>query len=409
MRPSAAPIRPLAANSSPCSKYERAGFNRDGDGCSRYKAVIAAMTMNMQYTRSVLSRVMALAFGLALTAAGAASPEAQALFKDGIALREKGDLPGALAVLRRAAQLDPSLPHIRREIGLILIEQRDFSGAAVELHQVIRADPADFQSRYNLALALANAGQVQEALQEAGLLVQLKPRWALAFYGLGHIHALAGDADNAMQAFRTSLSLNPKYYRAWFEMGKLLAGRGDHNGAIQAFASAVRLQPNSAAARYRLAVLLQKTGRTAAAAQEFAAARNVQAERGKGERAAAAYRLGIERLEKGDYSGAAAALEQAKGQRPDFDEIHSMLAEVHEQWGADLESRSDLDGALSHYQRAVALAASPETLNHVGVLLARTGRLDAAIESFRGALRLDSGFAKADKNLRKALALKAQR
>src|SRR5215469_10598002 len=143
--------------------------------------------MNMQYTRSVLWGVMVLAFGLAPAPTNAASPEAQALFKNGIARREKGDLPGALAVLRRAAELDPSLPQVHREIGLILIEQRDFSGAAIELYKVLQADPADFQSHYNLALALANAGQVQEALREAGRLVRLKPRWALAFYGLGHI------------------------------------------------------------------------------------------------------------------------------------------------------------------------------------------------------------------------------
>src|SRR5690242_995343 len=114
--------------------------------------------MRLQYTRSVVWRVLALAYVLVPGLTQATSPEAAALFQHGIALREQGDLPGALDYFRRAAKLDTSLPHVHREIGLILIEQRDFSGAVVEFRTVVEADPGDFQSRYNLALGLANAG-----------------------------------------------------------------------------------------------------------------------------------------------------------------------------------------------------------------------------------------------------------
>src|SRR5262249_13042619 len=116
----------------------------------------------------------------------------------------------------------------------------------------------------------------------------------------------------------------------------------------------------------------------------------------------------IERLGNGDYPAALAELERAAGLRPDFPETRAMLAQVHEEWGADLESGGDAKAALSHYQSAVTWLPSAETLNHLGVLLARTGQLDAAIDRFRGALKLDSSFRNAEQNLRQALALKAK-
>jgi tetratricopeptide (TPR) repeat protein len=348
-----------------------------------------------------------LACALASGLTQATSPEAAALFQQGSALREKGDLPGALDRFRRAARLDPALPHVHREIGLILVEQRDFSGAAAEFRKVVETDPGDFQSGYNLALALANGGRVPEGREEIRRLLRSKPRWAMGFYGLGHIEVLAGNVESAVQAFRTALSLDPDSHRTWFELGKLLADQDDREGAIQAFQSAVRLQPDSAPARHRLAVLLQKTGQSGPAAEAFAAARALREKRLQGEQAAAAYRNGIERLENSDYPAAAAELERAAGLRPDFPETRAMLAHVHEQWGAELESGGDVKAALSHYHSAVTWMASAETLNHLGVLLARAGQLDAAIDRFREALKLDSGFRNAEQNLRQALALKA--
>ena len=355
----------------------------------------------------MVRKVLVLAIGLVMGFMQAAGPEAAALFKEAAALRAKGDLPGALARFRRAAKLDPALPRVHREIGLILLEQRDFSGAAGEFRSELQSDAADFQSRYNLALALANAGQLPESRKQIRLLLRQKPRWAPAYYGLGHIEALAGNREQAVQALRTALVLEPGSYRASFELGKLLADGGDREGAIEAFQNAVRVQPESAAARYRLGLLLQQTSRRESASHEFAAARELRDKRANGEQAAVAYRNGIQRLEFGDYAGAVAELERAGNLRPDFVEIRSALAQVHEQWGAGLESRGDSGSALAHYRSAVALEASPESLNHIGVLEARIGQLDAAIESFRAALRLDAEFTNADQNLRQALSLKA--
>ena len=49
-----------------------------------------------------------------------------------------------------------------------------------------------------------------------------------------------------------------------------------------------------------------------------------------------------------------------------------------------------------------------ETYNHIGVLLAKTGQLDPAIENFRAALAIDPEFRNARVNLEQAQRLKQE-
>ncbi|HJZ99998.1 MAG TPA: tetratricopeptide repeat protein, partial [Candidatus Solibacter sp.] len=242
--------------------------------------------------------VLALVLSLSVTFVAAQSPRARDSFGRGVALRDKGDKPAALEQFRFAARLDPKLPFVHREIGLILLDRRDFAGAAAAFHEAARQDPRDFDSRYNLALSLANAGKVKEGIAEVRRLILDKPGWALPFFGLGHMYVLAGEPRQAEQALQTALRLDPTMYRAHFELGKLLDERGDIEGAIEAYQGAVKASPESASARHRLAMLLQRTGNREQASEEFEAARRIRENRANGEQAATAYQQALEMLER---------------------------------------------------------------------------------------------------------------
>jgi tetratricopeptide (TPR) repeat protein len=352
--------------------------------------------------------VLAAVLSLSVAFVAAQSDRAHDFFGRGVALLDKGDKPAALEQFRFAARLDPKLPFVHREIGLILLDRRDFAGAAAAFHEAARQDPRDFDSRYNLALSLANAGKVKEGIAQVRRLILDKPGWALPFFGLGHMYVLAGEPRQADQALQTAIRLDPTMYRAHFELGKLLDKEGDIEGAIEAYQGAVKATPDSAAARHRLAMLLQRTGKRDQASEEFEAARRIRENRANGEQAATAYQQALEMIERDEFEAAFATLNRAAGLRPDFPEIQAALAEAHLHWGVKLEQEGRFSEAAAQFLEVLKRKADAETENHAGVLLAKAGQLDAAIESFRRALALEPEFRNAEVNLHQALRLKLE-
>jgi len=76
---------------------------------------------------------------------------------DGAALEKSGDLRGALAKYRDAAQLDPSHAGIRTNYGVALLRMGKWSEGLDELHQALQLDPHNEQIRAALKDALSQA------------------------------------------------------------------------------------------------------------------------------------------------------------------------------------------------------------------------------------------------------------
>ncbi|MFN0165138.1 MAG: tetratricopeptide repeat protein [Bryobacteraceae bacterium] len=335
------------------------------------------------------------------------APE-QAHIRRGIELRDAGDAVGALAQFQRALELNPKHAAIHREVGLLLLERRDFSAAAASFRQAWTLNPADFDSHYNFALALANAGKKQEAVGVLRRLVARKPDFALAYFGLGHVLTELGQLDPAERDFRQSVRLDPSLHRAHFELGRLVERKGDAPAAISSYRAAIARRPDFTAARYRLATLLRQSGDERGARAELDTVRQIMASRSKGERAGSAYVKGLDLVDRGDLEGGIRELERARELRPDFEEIGAALAASYEQWAVAAERNGNVDEAVRRFGEALRFEANPETENHVGVLLAKAGRLDEAMIRFRAALALRPGYSSARRNLDRALALKTQ-
>ena len=336
---------------------------------------------------------------LYVSCALAGSTPADRAFEDAAKLRDAGRKIEALRAFSRAARLNPDLPFVHREIGLLLLDRRDFKGAAAAFRAAAARDRTDAESRYNLALSLANDGLSDQGLKELSALKEDRPDWALPWFGSGHIYVLQGRAQDAEEAFRKAVELDPKLYRAQFELGKLLEQKGDREGAIKAFDAGTHSGPDSAAARFRLAKLLRQAGRPDEANREFAAVRELRDRRIRGEQSAVAYRQGLLYAGQKNYSAALRELKRALELRPDFPELPSALAATYEEDAIALEKRGDSTGAIKQLEEALKLIPSAETENHLGVLLGKQGLLAQAMVHFRRALDLQPGFQNARKNL----------
>jgi Flp pilus assembly protein TadD len=83
----------------------------------------------------------------------AADPMAGAAYSNlgVIAMRHK-NWDRALTLLQKAEKLEPAMPGIRLNIGLVKYRRGDYPGAVAPLASVVRDEPNSFQARYLLGL-----------------------------------------------------------------------------------------------------------------------------------------------------------------------------------------------------------------------------------------------------------------
>ena len=93
----------------------------------------------------------------------------------GVLRARRGDLPGALASLRRATELAPGLIDAQRELAAQAWKAQDWTTVLAALTAVIAWEPGDAMAHLALARALGEQGQHEEAARELAIAQRLNP------------------------------------------------------------------------------------------------------------------------------------------------------------------------------------------------------------------------------------------
>jgi tetratricopeptide (TPR) repeat protein len=118
-------------------------------------------------------------------------------------------LAEATAALERSAALDPELPGIDRELGLVRFELGDFEGAREALERAVAREPDDAELRLRLGLAWLSLGELPRAEQQFELAARDPELRALALYNVGVTRELSGRRDRAREAYQRAIALDP--------------------------------------------------------------------------------------------------------------------------------------------------------------------------------------------------------
>jgi serine/threonine protein kinase/tetratricopeptide (TPR) repeat protein len=155
--------------------------------------------------------------------------------------------PGeAVGYLRVALALRPDSPGILNILGIALRDQGDQPGAVAAFQKAIALKPDFATARENLLHILRDQGDLPRAVAAFQEAIAFKPGYAQAYLNLGHaLHALE-DLPGAVAAFQKAIALKPDFAQAHLGLGEALEDQGDLHGAVAAYQKAIALKPDYA-------------------------------------------------------------------------------------------------------------------------------------------------------------------
>jgi tetratricopeptide (TPR) repeat protein len=321
----------------------------------------------------------------------------------GQALEHKGRLDEAIAEYREALRLKPDWPEARTNLGIALLRKDLLNEAIVEFWEALaskRLFPEAYNAHYSLGKALERKGLTDEAIAEYRKALRLNEDYPEAHTDLGA--ALMNgkrDADGAIVAFRAALhskKVFPEAYKAHTNLGIALSAKGQLDQAIEEHKEAIRLKPDYPQAHYELGAALEAKGRTDAAIAEYR-----EALRLKNDYPEAHTNLGADLAAKGRLDEAIKEYQEALATKQRFPEA----CQAHYGLGQALGRKGLVDDAIREYREALRLKGDGAADHYqFGSFLQAKRRLDDAIDEFHKALRIQKDYPEARTNLGNALA-----
>jgi tetratricopeptide (TPR) repeat protein len=274
----------------------------------------------------------------------------------GVAAAGQKDFLAAEDYFRKAAQWDPSLPTLDRNLGMAAFYAAQYSDAIAPLWHHLEQHPDDMRARAALGLSYFEAEKYSAALETLQLLkaeeVSTDPGLSLAYavslaktgkYDEGMsrmksleqanpdsagVHVAIGEAyadqklyGTAIEEYRKALALDPSQARTHFLLGLSLMHESTQADAAQEFRAALALDPKDAITKYHLAyslIQMQKKDEGQALLREVVVENPNYAD--------AFYQLGKLQLEQGDAKTAISNLETSAKLSPTSDYIHYQLS-----------------------------------------------------------------------------------
>jgi tetratricopeptide (TPR) repeat protein len=304
---------------------------------------------------------------------------APALYVDGFAELQRGNLPRAIELFRQSAAQDPlvagsgvesgalgqaarglrdgSLERAAEDIavaielaperaephriqGLIYLANRQPDAAAKALRTAITLDPRDERSRLALADALVISGDLPAAKASLQDLLMVLPSSGRARYKLGLVSQRQGLYADAIRELTTAAGLKPLLglNSVYQTIGALARSQQLYDAAIAAFSQRVDLIPNDAGAHHELGEMYFRQSRPTEALAEFTAAVMLNPTRADSHAA-----IGQVHLRGGNYAEAVAAARRAVALDSSHKEARYVLATSLVRMGNVDEGKRELE------------------------------------------------------------------
>lgn len=202
-----------------------------------------------------------------------------ALHLRGVALRAKGDLPGARAAFEGALKIEPKhFAAVAALVGLD-VQENKLDAARQRIDAAVIGNPQNVQARIALFNVMARQGakpdQLLGAIDDA---IKANPGEAAPRVAKITQLSTTKDISGAAAAAQQALAALPQHPDVLDAAGRALANAGDYQQAISAFNKLVNAAPRSPQPYFRLADLHARRGDQAAVSSSLARAFEVAPE-----------------------------------------------------------------------------------------------------------------------------------
>jgi type IV pilus biogenesis/stability protein PilW len=157
------------------------------------------------------------------------------------------------------------------DIGLGALAEGNMPKAIAELRKAVESSPNNARYHHALGNAYLRGGETDQAIVEFRRAVELDPRLAEAYNDLGAAYTRREQWDRAIDAFRKALA-NPRYLspeRAYTNLGNIYMVQGRYAMAAEEFRRVMDIVPQSPDGYFFLGRALLAQGKTAEAKEQF--------------------------------------------------------------------------------------------------------------------------------------------
>src|SRR5215468_5043398 len=143
----------------------------------------------------------------------------QHLLAEAHAAQSRKDFRSAADAYRRATELDPSIPELWANLGLMDHEMGESSDAIRCFNKAIRLNPTLFVPQLFLGIEYLGAKNPEAALPYLERAEKLNPSDAQAALFLGRAYEMLDRADRAAEAYARATEITPENGSAWLNLG----------------------------------------------------------------------------------------------------------------------------------------------------------------------------------------------
>lgn len=287
----------------------------------------------------------------------------------------------AESIFRQILNQQPRHADSMQMLGLLLHQRGDVAGAISLLRGAAEINPASPGYHANLGLMLASAQQWPAAIESYRRALAIQPNLAEVHNNLGNALRSMGRVAEAIAAFESAVAINPELYGARLNLASALSAQGEYERAISVYQSALAIRPDDAVTRSQLGSVLHSAGRIDQAIVELQRAVEQQPKLD-----AALNNLGVALKDAGEFSRAIEVFGRALVISPNDGDYVANLGNVY-------LLKGDVDEAADLYRRALALRPkAAHAHNNLGNALKDLGQIDQAISSYRQAIECEHNW-----------------